>query len=139
LAAAIIQVGTPSASAQIARPAVSSVAIHGVSWRLRFAHERGSRPSSESWDSVREAPASGCSVPMNMFAIRNQMAAALAPPASSGANVGPSVVINWPPIAAGPTEPSQTSGRTTKNRPAIAPLAKTARGTLRFGSLVSPT
>ena len=26
-----------------------------------------------------------------------------------------------------------------KNSPAIAPLAKTARGTLRFGSLVSPT
>jgi hypothetical protein len=139
LAAAIIQVGTPSASAPMARPAVSSVATHGVSWRLRLAHERGSRPSSESWDRVRDAPASGCSVPMNMFAIRNQIAAALAAPASSGANVGPSVVISSPPIAPGPTEPSQTSGRTMKNSPAIAPLAKTARGTSRVGSLVSPT
>ena len=90
-AAAIIQVGTPMRSAPIARPAVSTVATHGTSRRLRLAHERGSRPSSESWDSVREAPASGCIVPMNMLAIRNQIAAALAPPASSGANVGPSV------------------------------------------------
>jgi hypothetical protein len=76
---------------------------------------------------------------MNMFAIRNQIAAALAPPASSGAKVGPSVVISSPPMAAGPTEPSQINGRTTKNRPAIAPLAQTARGTLRVGFLVSPT
>ena len=88
-AAAIIHVGTPSRSAPIARPAVSRVGIHGTSRRLRLAHERGSSPSSDSWESVRDAPASGCSVPMNMLAIRNQIAAALAAPASSGAKVGP--------------------------------------------------
>ena len=47
--------------------------------------------------------------------------------------------ISSPPIAAGPTEPSHTRGSTTKNSPAIAPLAKMARGTLRAGSFVSPT
>jgi hypothetical protein len=138
-AAAIIHVGTPSPSAAMARPAVSRVGIQGTSRRVRLAQERGSSPSSESWASVREAPASGCSVPMNMLLMRNQMAAALAPPASRGAKVGPRVRMSSPPMASGPTEPSHTRGRTTKNSPAIAPLAKTARGTLRAGSLVSPT
>ena len=106
----------------MARPAVSRVGIHGTSRRLRLAHERGRRPSSDNWESVRDAPASGWSVPMNMLAIKNQIAAALAAPASSGAKVGPVLRMSSPPIAAGPMEPSHTSGKTTKNSPAIAPL-----------------
>ena len=86
----------------MARPAVSRVGIHGTSRRVRLAQERGSSPSSESWDSVREAPASGCSVPMNMLLMRNQIAAALAPPASSGAKVGPRVRMSSPPMPSGP-------------------------------------
>jgi hypothetical protein len=88
---------------------------------------------------VRDAPASGCIVPMNMFATMNQIAAALAPPASSGAKVGPSVSIRSPPIPPEPMEPSHTRGKAMKKRPAMAPLAKIARGTLRAGFLVSPT
>lgn len=137
-AAAIIHVGTPN-SATIASPAVSTVVTQGTSRRLRRAQLRGSSPSSESWDRVRDAPASGCMVPMNMLATMNQMAAALAPPASSGAYVGPIVLISCPPMPWEPIVPSHTSGRTMKNRPAIAPLAKIARGTLPAGSLVSPT
>jgi hypothetical protein len=84
-------VGTPSSRAPMAKPAVSRVVTQGASLRLRSAQLRGSKPSSESCESVRESPASGCSVPMNMLATMNHTAAALAPPASSGAKVGPSV------------------------------------------------
>ena len=116
-----------------------TVVTHGTSRFVRFAHERGSRPSSESCDSVRAAPASGCIVPMNMLATMNQTAADFAMPASSGANVGPSVSLSSPPMPLSPIVPSQTSGRTMKKTPAIAPLAKTARGRFFTGSRISPT
>ena len=80
-------------------PAVSSVATQGASVRVRRARLRGSSPSSESCESVRDAPASGCSVPWNMFSTMNQIAAARAKPPSNGANVGPSVRISSPSIA----------------------------------------
>ena len=75
----------------MAMPAVSEVAAHGQSVAaMRHARKRGSSPSSLSCDSVRAAPASGCSVPWNMLNIMNQMAAALPKLPSSGAKVGPS-------------------------------------------------
>jgi hypothetical protein len=117
-----------------------SVVTHGTSRRERLAQDRGNSPSSDSCDSVREAPASGCIVPMNMLATMNQTAADLAIPASSGAKVGPSVALSCSlPIPSRPIVPSQTSGRTMKNSPAIVPEANTERGRLRAGSRISPT
>ena len=76
---------------------------------------------------------------MNMLATMKPTAAALAPPASRGANVGPSVSVRSPPMPAEPIEPCHTSGSTMKNSPAKAPLANIARGMLRTGSFISPT
>ena len=89
-AAAISQVGSPASRKAIAISAVSQVATHGTSRFERSASTRGSSPSSESCESVRDAPASGCSVPWNMLKTMNQIAAALAPLPSKGPKVGPS-------------------------------------------------
>jgi hypothetical protein len=105
----------------------------------RKAKKRGSSPSSLSWESVRAAPAKGCSVPWNIFNMMNQMAAALAKLPRSGAKVGPSTVARSLPSGSGPRTPSQTTGRMMKYKPAIKALASMARGTLRSGSTVSPT
>ena len=124
----------------LAEPAVSEVAVHGQSVALmRHDRKRGRSPSSLSCDSVRAAPASGCSVPWNMLNMMNQMAAALPKLPKSGAKVGPSTVARSRPSGSGPSTPSQTTGRTMKYTPAMAAAANMARGTLRFGSTVSPT
>ena len=98
----------------MAMPAVSSVATQGTSVRERSASMRGSRPSSASCIRVRDAPASGCSVPWNMLNIMNQIAAALAVLPNSGAKVGPRSWPGRPAAASGPKTPSQTTGSTTK-------------------------
>jgi hypothetical protein len=70
--------------------AVSAVAAHGQSVALRRKdRKRGRSPSSASCDSVRDAPAKGCSVPWNMLNTMNQIAAPLPKLPSTGAKVGP--------------------------------------------------
>jgi hypothetical protein len=133
------QIGLPRRRKTVATPAVSTVATHGTSYRERRASIRGSRPSSDSCDSVREAPASGCSVPWNMLSTMNQIAAAFAAPPRSGANVGPSVRISSPSIGFAPSAPSQITGSAMKYREAMPPEANIARGRLRTGSFISPT
>ena len=120
-------------------PAVNSVATQGVSHRERRPSSRGSRPSSDSCDSARAAPASGCKVPENMLSTMNQMAADLAALPNSGAKVGPSTSARSWPSGAAPRRPSQTPGSSAKNSPASKPLASMARGTAWFGLMVSPT
>ena len=108
------QGGSPESRKRIDIPAVRRVATQGASVRVRRAKLRGSRPSSDSCESVRAAPASGCSVPWNMLSTMNQIAAARAKPPNSGANVGPSVSISSRSIPPGPITPSQTTGSATK-------------------------
>ena len=69
----------------------------------------------------------------------NQMAAALPKLPSSGAKVGPSTMARSSPERLGPRTPSHTTGRTMKYTPAMTAAANMARGTLRLGSIVSPT
>ncbi len=133
------QIGSPIIRNRIAIAAVSSVATHGASVRERRASTRGSSPSSDSCDSARAAPASGCSVPENMLSTMNQIAAALAALPNSGANVGPSTRARSLPSGADPSVPSQMPGRIAKYSPASRPLASIARGTARVGLIVSPT
>ena len=115
MAAAIIHTGSPMTRKMIAEPAVSVVAAHGQSVAfMRRDKKRGRSPSSASCDSVRAAPARGCSVPWNMLNMTNQMAAALPKLPSSGAKVGPSTVARSSPNDSGPRTPSQTTGRTMK-------------------------
>ena len=123
----------------MAMPAVQSVATHGASLRKRRAKTAGNKPSSASCARVRAAPASGCTVPWNILSIMNQMAAALAPAPNRGAKVGPSTSAkSWPRVSA-PKVPSHTSGKTMKYTAAMAAETPIARGTLRVGSMVSPT
>ena len=90
----------------MAEPAVSEVAAHGQSVAaMRHDRKRGSSPSSLSCDSVRAAPASGCSVPWNMLNMMNQMAAALPKLPKSGAKVGPSTMARSCPSGSGPSTP----------------------------------
>jgi hypothetical protein len=88
---------------------------------------------------VREAPASGCSVPWNMLRTMNQIAAAFAEPPSSGAKVGPSARMSSPSMGWEPRAPSQMTGSTMKYSEAMAPEANIARGSERSGSFISPT
>jgi hypothetical protein len=95
--------------------AVSAVAAHGQSVALRRKdRKRGRSPSSASCDSVRDAPAKGCSVPWNMLNTMNQIAAPLPKLPSTGAKVGPRTVARFSPSASGPRTPSQTTGKTMK-------------------------
>jgi len=114
LAAASIQMGSPASRKITDIPAVSRVATQGQSVRERRARRRGRRPSSESCESVREAPARGCRVPWSMLVTMNQIAAERPRPPSRGAKVGPSVAVRSSCSVCGPKMPSHTTGRTTK-------------------------
>jgi hypothetical protein len=85
LAAAMSQIGSPMSRSAIAMAAVSRVAAQGQSFADRSPRNRGSTPSSLSCDSVREAPASGWSVPWNMLNIMKPIATALPALPNSGA------------------------------------------------------
>ena len=74
-----------------------------------------------------------------MFRTMNHTAAALAPPAMSGANVGPRVVMRCPSSPGRPMTPSQTTGLATKYRVATIAARYIAFGTFRNGFTVSPT
>src|SRR5262249_360715 len=56
-----------------------------------------------------------------------------------GAKVGPRTSARSLPSGSGPSAPSHTIGRMMKYTAAIRALASIARGTLRFGLIVSPT
>ena len=75
------------------------------------ASRRGSSPSSASCISVRDAPASGCSVPWNMFNIMNPIAAARAALPNSGAKVGPSTWARSCCSVSGPEHPQPDDGQ----------------------------
>jgi len=131
--------GSPSSKNAIAAAAVTTVATQGVSLCERRARNLGNTASSASCDNVREAPASGCSVPWNILNVMKPTAIAFASEPTSGANVGPSSSARSRPSASGPRTPSQMTGSATKYSPAKAALTNIARGTLRVGSTVSPT
>ena len=121
-------------------PAVSSVATQGASVRVRRARLRGSRPSSESCESVRDAPASGCSVPWNMFSTMNQIAAARAKPPNKRSECRAERLhqLALDRLRAKDAQPDERKhDEVERGHP--AQLANIARGTFFSGSIVSPT
>ena len=95
--------------------AVTTMATTGASvLMLRNPMVLGRRPSSDSCESVREAPERGWMVPENMLNVMNQIAAPLARLPKIGAKVGPRSDARLPWSAVEPKTPSQTTGMTTK-------------------------